>query len=152
MRWKPGEVGICTELLRICGWNYMEMSITEVTELKKITKVTKNWIALVVFYKDHICRYSTLYITSVWVLMVFLIFRSSHWEKLYSIGDQHIGKDLCSSLRKVSGSWWRKSKPKKTFSVELFLENITRQCFEIVNSAWCWCLLKINIIALLGEF
>ena len=65
--------------------------------------------------------------------MVFLIFKSSHREKLYSIGDQHIGKDLCSSLRKVSGSWWRKNMLKKTFSVELFLENTTRQCFKNVK-------------------
>ena len=97
--------------------------------LKKITTVTKNWIAFVVLYKDYICKYSALYITSVWVLMVFLIFKSSHREKLYSIGDQHIGKDS-RKVRNVSGSWWRKSILKKTFSVELFLENTTRQCFK----------------------
>ena len=125
--------------------------------LKKITTVTKNWIAFVVLYKDYICKYSALYITSVWVLMVFLIFKSSHREKLYSIGDQHIGKDS-RKVRNVSGSWWRKSILKKTFSVELFLENTTKQCFKnakksfvkLGSNPWKFfkvlVLLKINIV------
>ena len=58
-----------------------EISFTQVTNVTKITKVIKNWIAFQVFYWDCLPRYSTLYLhilvtsLNLWILWPFFMVR-----------------------------------------------------------------------------
>ena len=65
----------------------MEVNNSEVTDLSRITKVTKNILNLMVFLKDWICRYITLYLHTP---LVFYDILNSFMTQSLSYGNQYI--------------------------------------------------------------